>query len=192
MDCADKTDKDIQFAVPPAPLWCQTKHRRASISSGQPESDSQLYVLQFWQNRVTRRYKGIFGKTHTRTHNCIQRQPCLGQWGARALIMTGTHERVAPHEKTNFSSGTVVSRTTYEPLSGHIVPRWIPSDSPSLNSTVSINQSEPSASNPLGKLHPLEELKKFGVKPCLDRSGKILFCGCYWRAMIRLMILSNK
>ncbi|KAF3700971.1 hypothetical protein EXN66_Car016659 [Channa argus] len=73
--------------------------------------------------------------------------------------MTGTHERVAPHEKTNFTSGAVVSRLTSEPLSGHIVPRWITTDSPSLSSTVSISQSEPSVSNPLGKLHPLEELK---------------------------------
>lgn len=32
----------------PCFLWCQTKHRPAWISSGQPESDSQLYALQFW------------------------------------------------------------------------------------------------------------------------------------------------
>lgn len=102
--------------------------------------------------------KGFLVK-HTHTQNYIHRQPCLGQWGAQDLVMTGTHERVAPHEKTNFSCGTVVSRMTFEPLSGHIVPRRIPSDSPSLNSTVPINQSEPSASKPLGKLHPLEELK---------------------------------
>lgn len=99
--------------------------------------------------------------THARTHirNCTHRQPCLGQRGAQALIMSGIHERVAPHEKTNFASGAVVSRLTSEPLSGHIVPRWIPSDSPSLNSTVSISQSESSTGNLLGKLRPLKGLK---------------------------------
>ncbi|CAB1456794.1 unnamed protein product [Pleuronectes platessa] len=76
--------------------------------------------------------------------------------------MSGTHERVAPREKTNFASGAVVSRLTSEPLSGRFVPRRIPSDSLSLNSAVSINQSGPSASDLLGKPHPTKEP---GLKP---------------------------
>ena len=40
---------------------------------------------------------------------------------------------------------------------GALSPRWIPSDSLSLISAVSINQSGPSASDPLGKPHPTKE-----------------------------------
>ena len=91
--------------------------------------------------------------THTHTHSSTHRQPCLGRWGARALIMSGTHERVAPHWKTNFT------RLTTEPLSGHIVPRWIPSDSLSLNPAVPISQSGPGAGKPLGKRRPPRGLR---------------------------------
>lgn len=126
--------------------------------------------------------------THTHTHNCTHRLPCLGQRGAQALIMSGTHERVAPHEKTNFTGGAVVRRLTSEPLSGHIVPRWMPSDSLSLNSTVSVNQSGPSAGSPPGKTPPTEGT--FGVKPCLYGSGKMFWA--YYRIAIRLMTLCNK
>lgn len=88
-------------------------------------------------------------------HDCTHRRPCLGQQGAQALLMSGTHERVAPHEKTNFASGAVVSRLTSEPLSGRIVP---PDGSPlttrhSTRLSATANQ-DPASSAPLGKLRP--------------------------------------
>lgn len=69
------------------------KHRKASISSAQPESRVQFLRSSSGKTRSVRDMKR-FGKTHT--HNRTHRKPCLGQRGAQAVIMSGTDERVAP------------------------------------------------------------------------------------------------
>ena len=59
------------FMVPPLRPLLDAKHNTGSTGAAQP--DSQLYALQFWQNRVTRRYEeGFLGKIHTSTHNSTQ------------------------------------------------------------------------------------------------------------------------